>query len=164
MEKQKTAVCNTLLSVLTDEHRSAVESKEVAMKDVLTPDQKAKVRAIILEGLMTNKIEMTEQARAKHNTEALMKTYVSGLVNNWIKKNPDFNCGVKYEPKNKGSRAGQGDEQIKALRQLLKQTTDPQATDEINKAISERLAEIRPQQVVTINVDALPEHLKHLAK
>ena len=164
MEKQKTAVINTILSTLKSRGVDYELNGETSMNEVLTSDDKAKCRAILLEGFMSGDIEMSDQAREKYNDESSMKTYVSGVLNNWIKKHPPFNNGQKYVPVNKGSRAGSGDEQIRELRKLLKLTNDPQATAEINQAIQDRLAEIKPSAVVEINVDALPEHLKHLAK
>lgn len=165
MQRQKDAVINTILSVLSERGVTYTMGGEVTMKDTLTADDKTKCRAILLEGFLNNTIEMSDGARAKHNTESLMKTYVNGLLNNWIKKHPPFNCGQKYVPANPGSRAGQGDETIKALRAILKQPgLDQESIDEVNEAIAQRLAEIKPSAVVEINVDALPEHLKHLAK
>jgi len=164
MSKQKTAVCNALLTVLKDRGVDYEINGETPIREVLTDTDKAKARAIVLEGFMSGHIDMSESAREKYNTEALMKTYVSGVVNNWIKKNPEFNCGVKYKPANPGSRTGSQDEQVKNLRLLLKQTEDPQARTEIQTAINERLAEIKPKATVTIDADKLPEHLRHLVK
>ena len=164
MKSQKESVCNTILSVLSARGYEYELGCETPIKSVLTDDDKKQIRAIVLEGFMSGDISMTEQAREKYNDETKMKTYVSGVVNNWIKKNPEFNGGNKYVPANPGSRAGQGDEQIKALRGLKKTTNDPQALAEIETAINNRLAEIKPAQTVTIDVEALPEHLKHLVK
>ena len=163
--KQKTAVCNALLSVLKERGVDYELNGETPISQVLTDQDKAKVREIVLAGFLAGEIDMTEQARAKYDDETKMKTYVSGVVNNWIKKNPEFNCGIKYVPKNKGKYAGRGDEQIRAMRALLKDPRTPtEAHDEINKAIEERLAEIKPTKTVEINVEALPEHLRHLAE
>lgn len=164
MTKQKTAVCNALLSVLKERGVDYELNGETPINKVLTDQDKSTVRAIILEGFMSGAIDMSEQARAKYDDETKMKTYVSGVVNNWIKKNPEFNCGVKYKPANPGSRAGSQDEQVRNMRALLKQTNDPEAVAMIEEAIEARLAEIKPKQQVTIDVDQLPEHLRHLAK
>ena len=66
----------------------------------------------------------SEKGKLKNNTEKLMKSYVSGLVNNWIRKYKPFNQGVKYEIKNPGSRKGSGDEQVREMRKLLKTISD----------------------------------------
>ena len=94
-----------------------------------------------------------------------MKKYVSGLVNNWVRKNKEFNCGNTYAAKNPGSRAGSTDPQMKALKTLLSQLGEDDATAiaEVKSAIEARKAEIKPATAVKpINVDALPEHLKGL--
>lgn len=162
--KQKTAVVNTILSVLKERGVDYELGGEVTVKSILEDDDKAKVRAIILEGLMAGEIEMSESARAKHDDEAKMRVYTNGLINNWIKKNPDFNCGNKYKPANPGSRTGSQDEQIREMRKLLKQTDDPEVIEMVNKSINERLAELKPESVVTIDASKLPEHLRKLVK
>jgi hypothetical protein len=86
------------------------------------------------------------------------------LVSNWQRKDTRLNGGDKYETKNPGSRTGSQDEQVKAMRNLLKTQTDPAIKAQIQKAIEERLAEIKPESKVEINVEALPEHFRHLVK
>lgn len=92
--------------------------------------------------------------------ETTIRKYVPGLVNNWVRKDTRLNGGVKYVPKNPGSRLGSGDEALKAMRSLLAATQDPDARKEIEAAIELRKAELKPK--VEINVTALPEHLRHL--
>ena len=164
MKSQKNAVCELLLLVLSMRDVEYTLNGEVNIKDVLTPSDKAWVRQEVTKGFYEGEISMSEQAQAKFlSNETEMKKYVHGLVNNWIKKCPDFNQGSKYVPKNPGSRAGQGDDQVKAMRNLKKTTNDLTAIAEIDKAIADRLAEIKPA-TVEINVEALPEHLRHLVK
>lgn len=91
--------------------------------------------------------------------EQLMK-YIPGLVNNWLRKDKRLNGGAKYEARKPGSRAGSGDESIKAMRQLLAVTTDPEAKAQIQAAIDQRAATLKPNP--TINAAALPESLRHL--
>ncbi len=164
MIAQKLAVVNTLLSVLKDRKVKYVLNGDIILSSVLTKDDKSKVQAILLKGFESNEISMTDNARANNDTEAKMKSYVSGLINNWVRKNPDFNNGVGYTPKNPGSRTGQKDETIKNLRLMKKAITDEKALAEIDKAIADRLAEIKPESVVIVNVDVIPEHLRHLVK
>ena len=72
-----------------------------------------------------------------------------------------LNNGIKYVAKSPGSRTNASDAQLKALRQLLKQC---EAIDKpaIQQAIDDRIAELKP--TITINIDALPDSLKHLVK
>jgi hypothetical protein len=159
MVSQKQAVTNAVLSVIPDYELGG----ETALSEVLTETQKKEVRAIIFSGFMSGKVEMSEDGKRKYfGDEKELNKYISGLLNNWVRKNPEFNNGGSYTTKNPGSRSGTGDEQIKALKSLLKVTADAEVRKEIEQAITERLAEIKPAQTVTINVDALPAHLRHL--
>jgi hypothetical protein len=99
---------------------------------------------------------------SKDPDEAQLRKYVPGLTNNWLRKDKRLNGGTKYVAKNPGSRSGSGDESIKAMRTLLSITTDANAKAEIQKAIEVRQAELKPK--VEVNVDALPESLRHLVK
>ena len=54
------------------------------------------------------------------------------------------------------------DEQIKEMRKLLKTISDPTTKAQVQAAIDARIALIKPESVVTINVEALPEALRHL--
>ena len=159
MVNQKQAVTNAVLAVKPDYQLNG----EVILADVLNSDDKKQARAILFEGFKAGEIAMTEQAKVKylHDDTALSK-YVSGLLDNWIRKNTEFNNGQAYVTKNPGSRAGSGDEQVREMRKLLKVTSDEQARALIQQAITERLAAIKPESTVTINADALPEHLRHL--
>ena len=92
-----------------------------------------------------------------------LKKYIPGLVNNWVRKDTRLNGGNKYQPKRPGSRAGSGDEVLKNLRLLLSVTTDPEAKDKVQAAIDARIAETaKPKQEV--NIEMIPEHLRHLVK
>ena len=94
-------------------------------------------------------------------TEAQLRKYIPGLVNNWMRKDKRLNGGTKYETKRPGSRTGSGDDSIKAMRALMSVTTDPEAKAEIQAAIDARVAELNHQKAV-INTDLLPESLRHL--
>jgi hypothetical protein len=159
MVNQKQAVTNAVLSVFPDYQLGG----EVTLQEILTSDAKSQIKTIICEGFMSGKIEMSDEGKAKYfsNPTELSK-YVVGLVNNWVRKNPEFNSGNGYVTKNPGSRKGAGDETLKALRQLLKVTTDNQVKQEIQAEIDSRLESLKPK--VEINLDALPAHLRHLVK
>jgi len=123
-----------------------------------TPEQRKQVNAILFAGFQAEQIELD-----KVYDESGLKSYVSGLQSNWLRKDQRLNGGVKYSAKNPGSRAGSTDPQVKAMRALLSTKTDAGEIAEIQEFIDRRLAEIKPAKTVTINVDDLPESLKHLA-
>lgn len=124
-----------------------------------TREQRAQINQILFEGFRSGSVELDRQF-----SDSELKAYVSGLQSNWLRKDSRLNGGVKYTPKNPGSRAGAGDAQIKAMKALLSVVVDPSDKAEIEAAISARQAELKPAKTVTINMEALPEHLKHLVK
>lgn len=99
---------------------------------------------------------------SKNPTDEQLKKYIPGLVNNWLRKDTRLNGGEKYVTKRPGSRSGSGDESVKAMRTLLSMTTDPLAKVAIQQEIDKRVASLKP--VATINVEALPESLRHLVQ
>ena len=165
MKSQKVFVCETIMSVLKEKGIDYQLNGETPVKEVLTSEMKSTVRQIVFDGFKNSEIQMTEQSRGKYlSDDQKLKEYVNGLVNNWIKKNPEFNGGNTYKPKNPGSRSGQGDEQIRELRKLLKTVTNEKDKELIEQSIQSRLEEIKPESKVEINIDVLPENLKHLVK
>lgn len=161
MKSQREATVNAILSVLEERGVSYELGGSTNVSDVLTSDDKKKVQTILSSGFTKGEIQMSAEATSKYvgNTSEMNK-YVSGLINNWIRKFPDFNAGSKYEAKNPGSRAGTGDEQVKEMRKLLKVTTDAEAKVAIQSAIDSRLAEIKPETKVTVNMDVIPAELR----
>lgn len=163
MVNQKQAVKNAVMSVFKADGIQYTLGGEVSALDIISDIQKTKVTNRVVEGFLSNEVEMSTEGKEKYfgDTKELRK-YTVGLVNNWLRKDPEFNNGKTYSPKNPGSRQGQGDAQLKALRQLLKSTTDEEAISEIEVAIEQRIAELKPK--AEIDVAALPEHLRHLVK
>lgn len=159
MVSQKKAVTEAVLTIRPEYELSG----EVILADVLTSSDKESIKQIIVNGFLEGKIEMSPEGRTKYfsNPTELGK-YVVGLINNWVRKNPEFNCGMNYVAQNPGSRKGSGDSQLKALRALLKITTDTQDRLTIESAIKSRLDELKPK--VEIDFSALPEHIRGLVK
>ena len=149
MTKQKDAVFNAVTAVRgTTEFDSAVE---------LTKEERGVVQASLIAGLQSGNIAY--QGDATDVTK--LTSYVSGLVSNWLRKDKRLNGNISYVAKNPGTRTGAGDESLKAMRTLLGATNDVEARLEIQVEIDKRVSELKPRK--TINVDALPESLRHLA-
>ena len=160
---QRQATVTTILSVLSERGFEYQLNGETPMSNVLTKADKDKVVSIICQGFLAGQIDMSAEGKDKYfGDEKELKKYTVGLVNNWVRKATEFNGSIKYEIKNKGSRTGSSDEQLKALKDLLKMTTDADVRSEIQDAINDRMEEIKPKS--EINVDALPVHLRHLVK
>ena len=162
---QREATYNAIKSVLEANNISFEDGMNT--KEVLTPEIKKEIRGVLFEGFRANSISYTAAfASSKLNNDSELNKYCGGLISNWIKKDKRLNGNVKYVIKNPGSRAGQSDEQVRELRKLLKTVAGTDAETEVKKALDARIAEVKATKVpaVTINVDALPEALRHLVK
>lgn len=160
MVSQKDAVTHVVMSVFPNYQLGG----EVVLSDIMTTEQKNTIKEKLVAGFRSGQIQMSAEASDKYAYDSELKKYVSGLLDNWIRKNPQFNNGQTYSTKNPGSRSGSGDAQIKALKALLKTVTDSETKNQVQQAIDARLTEIKPESKVEINVDALPDHLKHLVR
>lgn len=132
-------------------------------RDVYTPtkEERARVNAILVEGFKSGAIGY--DGPIPNDTD--LKSYVSGLQSNWLRKDGRLNGGVKYVAKNPGSRAGVTDPQVKAMRLLLATKSDSAERAEIQAFIDKRVAAIKPAKAqATLNVGDLPEELRHLAE
>lgn len=164
MMNQRFATVSTLLAVLNNRGVKYELNGPTPISEVLSETDKKQVRDFIFAGFRKGEIEMSEEGKAKHTEDAKLKAYVSGLVNNWIRKAPEFNNGGKYVAKNPGSRQGSGDSQVREMKKLLSQTEDPTTKSVIQQHINDRVAELKPANSTPIDASKLPESLRHLAK
>lgn len=159
---QKQAVRNAIFSVLEEKGQDYELNSSTTIGEVFNADDKAKAREILFAGFKSGEIEYKASFQSKVNDDAELKKYVSGLLNNWMRKDKELNAGTIYKAKNPGSRAGSQDEKVKEMRKLLKVTADEKAKALIQQAISDRIAEIKPTKSITIDPSVLPESLRHL--
>lgn len=162
---QREATYNAIKSVLTSNNITFEDGMNT--KEVLTSEMKKEIRSILFEGFRSGSIDYSENfAKNKLNNDSELNKYCTGLISNWTSKDQRLNGGVKHEIKNPGSRAGQGDEQVRELRKVLKKVAGTEHEAEVQKALDARIAEVKASKApsVQINVDALPEHLRHLAE
>ncbi len=170
MEKklsQREGVFNAVTNVMTE------ANKTIDGAVTLTKEERAEVIEIVAVGIHEGEIAFSDEARTKYDTfDKIKKEYVPGLVNNWLRKDPNLNGGTKYIAKNPGSRAGAKDDYLTNLRNLKKQleasgiAEDDEQMDAVNTAITARLNELKIAKVKTImvNTDLLPDNLKGLVK
>lgn len=162
---QRTATVQTILGVLTERGVKYELGGTKPITDVLSDEDKARVRQMIIAGFKSGKIEMAAESKEKYlSDDKALASYVSGLVNNWIRKAPEFNGGSKYQAKNPGARAGSQDEQIVEMTKLLKSTNDPKVQKAVQEAIDARKAELFYNKQPQIDASKLPAHLQHLVK
>ena len=116
---------------------------------------RAQAIGMLVEIFKNGDAPLSDEAKAQTDVEK----YCGGLLNNWLRKDSDFNGGEQYV-----ASAGRGDDMIKNLKLLL--TMKPEAADEINKAIEARQSAIAAEKmkakVQEVDVSKLPEHLRKL--
>ena len=148
--------------------RESVYSAVVAVKGnvsgkvELTTEERARVVGLVCEAFDAGEVTFkeTEANQAKLADAKELKKYVVGLVNNWLRKDPNLNGGEKYEAKNPGTRSS--DAQLKNLNLLLKATTDEKKQQKIQAFIDKRKQELVKTKAVEIDMDLIPEELKEI--
>lgn len=155
---QKTAVYEAIVNVLTNAGVDFEEGMDV--KPVMSRELRAQVNQILFEGFRAGRIELDREF-----DDGELKSYVSGLQSNWIRKDRRLNGSVKYVAKNPGSRVGSTDDQLKALRALkTKLEGEGQDVSEVEGYIAKRVAELAAAKAPQVDVSALPAELRHLVK
>jgi hypothetical protein len=120
-----------------------------------TREERAQINLILFEGIRSGSVECQ-----KDYSDSDLKSYVSGLQSNWLRKDGRLNGGIKYQPKNPGSRAGSANPELKAMRALLSTLTDEADRAEVQSYIDAKVAEIQAEkQAKTIDFSALPADL-----
>ena len=157
---QKEAVFAATMSVLSENSINL----EGNIADVVTKEIRHDICAIVSEGFAKGEIELrdTNSNREKVTDPKLMTNYVSGLVNNWHRKDKRLNGGMQYATKNPGSRVS--DPQLKALKALGKKFVGTDKSSKIQAEIEKRTAELTSAKVKAVEVDMtqVPEELKSL--
>ena len=156
MKSQKEAVYSTVKSVIA-EH--GIEHEDFTPLD-LPKHLKDECIAILVTGFNNGEIEL----KSKQDN---IKSYVGGLLNNWLRKDKRFNGGVVYKAKNPGSRTGQQDPMVKNLRILLSTLPEgSEAYEACKQRMEQRIAEVKAEkaktQVKEIDFSAIPDDIKAL--
>lgn len=146
-QTQKEAVFQAVKNVVGEQDGAYTPTKE----------QRAQVNNILFDGFRNGTIELDKS----EISDSDLKSYVSGLQSNWLRKDKRLNGGTMYVAKNPGSRAGSGDASLKAMRTLLNSLTVESERAEVQGYIDARLAEISASKAKTVTIDysVLPAEL-----
>ena len=160
---QREAVYNATKAVLKENAVQFEDGDNIA--DVMTDELRKSIMAIVVEGFKNGEVELkdTPSNQEKLASDSKLNSYVSGLVSNWFRKDKRFNGNTKYVAKNPGSRTGQSDSKLKALRNLKKMMdTKGQDSTEVDAYIEARVNELAAEKAKKIEVDfnEIPAELK----
>jgi hypothetical protein len=130
---------------------------------IVTSEQRKEMVDRLMEGFKSGVITL----QTKFPSDQALRTYCTGLLSNWLRKDTRLNGGAPYQPKHPGIR-GRGvsvessDPQLKAMVTLLAQVTEPARRREIQKYIDDRKAELAESTPIYkgVDFDALPEGLR----
>jgi hypothetical protein len=155
-QSQRAAVFAAISATLEAHNIEFTQGMDV--KSVLTKEMKSEVNDSLCKGFRDGSIELSTE----YPTDAELRSYTSGLISNWLRKDPELNGGIKYVPKNPGSRTGSTDPQMKALKILLSQTADADDKAEIQSFIDVRATELNAGKVKAKPIDfsVLPAELQ----
>jgi len=148
---QKSAVYEAITSVLAEAGIHFEDGMDVS--ELMTKELRAQVNIILFTGFRAGTISLDREFNDKE-----LKSYVSGLQSNWIRKDSRLNGDVKYTAKSPGSRPS--DPQLAAMRALLATLTNPTDRAEVQKHIDARVAELAKARAPQIDVSKLPEALR----
>ena len=156
MKNQKEAVFSAVCSVLQqDSFDSAVE---------LTREERAMVIEIVAQGFTSGTVEFSDSAKMKYDSESKIKTYTSGLVSNWLRKDKRLNGNVQYQTGNPGSRVRSSDPILKNLKLFKLTLTEPEHIEAVDQEIEKRMEQIQAERVKKVDVDLslIPAELQDL--
>jgi len=160
MEKvtQKDAVYNITMAVLYENKVTFTEGE--CINDVMTKEMRSTITECLIESFR-NDVRLDKSYEEKE-----LRAYTQSVISNWYRKDTRLNGGSRYIPKNKGSRVGFNDPQVKAMRKMLKEvkkTKNEAHIAAIESEIDKRLTSIRQERVKSqVDASVLPEHLRHL--
>lgn len=137
---QKEAVHMAVTSILASAGINFTSGVTVAA-GVLDKNLRSQVNAILIQQFLNKEIDLSDEARTRLSNTKNLRSYVSQLVSNWLKKDSRLNGGAGQVPAPKAKK-NVNDPQLKAMRHLLTVQTDASKRNEIQSFIDQREQEL----------------------
>lgn len=186
-KRQKDAVYDITKEVLA-ENNVEFEDKRDIIREVILPnsDMKKTISSRMYDGFTNGTIQIRDTFTGD------LKSYANSVVTNWFKKDRRFNGDIQHRPLNPGTKSIGYNKTIREVQKMLAKWTNKLAEEKtkykeadeseiptidenvskINKNIAE-IEETLNELIATherekaakhsVNVEAIPEHLRHLA-
>lgn len=136
-----TAVSDTLVS-----NGISFQSNSVNAANLLTRELRAQINARLVTEFVNGGVELSDDAKDKLTDKAVLRAYISGLVSNWVRKDPRLNGGTVLATTSSTSTVSnkslKSDPQLQALRKLYTTQVEPTKRQEIQAHIDRRIAEL----------------------
>ena len=133
---------------------------ETDYKTVLKEADIKAIEEMTFAGINEGTIALTEKSQLKwENDSKGLRRYVTGLVNDRLRKAKALNANTNYAYKNPGKLTNSRDDVLKNLNLVLKIRTDPTDIVAIQEAIKTRQAEIAKAKAPEVDMSHLPADL-----
>ena len=155
---QKDAVYEISMRVLEENRINFDEGVDI-LTDVIDRDIRSSIVSIIVENFEQDNIVSN-----KNHIGEKLRSYSSGLVSNWAKKDLRLNGNIEHTIKNPGSKVNSTDPIVRELRKMLKEVKGTEHESAVGAELRIRLESLRKEQSksITINASLIPESLRHL--
>lgn len=142
---QKDAVFSAISQILATNNIS-FQPSSTNVASLLTRELRAQINAVLVANFNAGSIELSDDAKNKLQDVAELRAYISGLVSNWVRKDPRLNGGTVLATSTSttttSSKNIKSDPQLQALRALHKSQLDTTKQLEIQAHIDRRIAEL----------------------
>ena len=157
---QSQLVVTSIINFIKDKGVNFVEGETIA-RDHIQKGDKDLIAEMCVVGMQEHNIQVRSN---KYSSKADFIKHFKQYIGDRLLKDSRLNGGVKNSDR-QVEKKGPRDPQLKALRTLLAKCTSDEDRAEVQSHIDRRLLEIQPKkQEVTIDLDALPAELRHLAE
>lgn len=138
---QKDAVFNAVTSVLANNNITFASGSNVA--DLLTRELRSQINTQLMSDFQAGNVALAADSQSKLTNTVELRNYVSGLVSNWVRKDPRLNGGtVVATTSSSSTKSLNSDPKLRALRKLHATQTDLNRKAEIQGYIDARLEEL----------------------
>lgn len=153
---QKEKICAAINSYIAD------KGLKFDGKIDLTTEQRGHVTSILVELFKQGVVEIKSDKERPNP-----KKYFAGAVSNYLRKDPQYNNGNKYAPdpdKLKGPRKSKKIQEMEKLLAAVSLGSDAEVIKQVQAELDTMITEAATTKVVTIDIEHIPESLRHLIK
>jgi len=157
---QKEAVYSAIATYMSSKKRPMLSDSKIE----LDSDDRKTIVTMLIAAIHDGGIEFSVESIGKYDTPEKMRNYSTGLLSNWVRKDPRLNGGEKHAIKNPGARLGHKDEILKNLKELKKALINKKEIAAVDKEIQNRINELQNEKrsLIPIDIKNIPVHLMHL--
>lgn len=151
MLSQKDAVFQATVAVLEQNGRKFEEGRNI--REVIKEDIRLRVqiRDLVYEGLRQNQVVFGGDEDSK--SDRSLRTYATGLISNWFRKDKRLNGGKRYVPStfrdSTGTMVHSSDEKIHSLEVAMRATDD----DDLKKRLQEAIEDMKSNDRLNENIE-----------